>query len=423
MVRTALVVDDSRTALVSLGRLLKARGLQVETAESGPEALDYLRLNPPPAAVFLDHMMPGMDGFETLAEIKRDPRTASIPVVMYTSVEGQGYIESARAHGATAVLHKPPQPEELQRILAGLSLPRAVGTEESSVERLLARGADAGTDSTMPALSARPVPPVVPQPSPVALADEFQVRSSGSTLWIVLVVALAGAMAWAFQLYRQADAEREEAVQDSQRLQAALTEQRELTRQARIDLEAARAAVDTSTRKTTLDAAPGPAEPSRAVLNAITWALNQQSSYDFGGTPFNDERLRILRELLPRLTEIGFRGTIRFDSHVGEFCVVRGENGAYQLPPPTTPFSRCEVLRYTPGHAVVLGQRQSEEFTKFLMQRALTDAPIDIVISSYGIARPAYRFPDNAVPTTAGEWNAVARANQRVEVVLVPRAR
>src|ERR1051325_2582850 len=85
--RTALVVDDSRVALMSLARLLKAEGMMVDMVESGPEALAYLRLNPPPAAIFLDHMMPGMDGFETLRAIKVNPTTASIPVVMYTSKE------------------------------------------------------------------------------------------------------------------------------------------------------------------------------------------------------------------------------------------------------------------------------------------------------------------------------------------------
>jgi hypothetical protein len=158
-------------------------------------------------------------------------------------------------------------------------------------------------------------------------------------------------------------------------------------------------------------------------LNAITWALNQQANYDFGGTPLNDERLRVLRELLPRLTEIGFRGTVRLDSHVGEFCVVRDEQGAYHVPPPNTPYTRCEVLRYLPADAVMLGQRQSDNFNRFLMQRALTKEQIDIVVASYGTTRPVRRYPTNVVPATAGDWNAVARVNQRVEFVLVPRPR
>src|SRR5438046_1285114 len=107
LARTALVVDDSRVALLSLARLLKAQGLMVDTVESGPEALDYLRSNPPPVAIFLDHMMPGMDGFETLSALKHTPATAAVPVVMYTSKEGEAYLDEARARGAADVLQKP----------------------------------------------------------------------------------------------------------------------------------------------------------------------------------------------------------------------------------------------------------------------------------------------------------------------------
>ena len=94
MPRSALIVDDSRTALTSLSRLLKGQGIATDMVESGPEALKFLRSNNP-GVIFLDHMMPGMDGFETLAALKSDARTAAIPVVMYTSREGD---EIGRAH-------------------------------------------------------------------------------------------------------------------------------------------------------------------------------------------------------------------------------------------------------------------------------------------------------------------------------------
>jgi len=77
MPRSALIVDDSRTAQVALSRLLKEQGIAADTVESGPEALNYLRSNGP-GVIFLDHMMPGMDGFETLAALKSNTRTASI---------------------------------------------------------------------------------------------------------------------------------------------------------------------------------------------------------------------------------------------------------------------------------------------------------------------------------------------------------
>jgi len=122
MRRSALIVDDSRVATVTLKRMLEPHHIAVETAESGEEALEYLRSNMPPSAVFLDHMMPGMDGFEVLGLLKKDARLASVPVVMYTSKEGEAYMGQALARGALAVLSKPPSPVALLRILEQLRL-------------------------------------------------------------------------------------------------------------------------------------------------------------------------------------------------------------------------------------------------------------------------------------------------------------
>jgi CheY-like chemotaxis protein len=66
--------------------------------------------------VFLDYNMPGLNGFETLAMIKRDhPRTA---VVMITSALDDDVAERARAAGATGFLKKPFYPADIDEILA-----------------------------------------------------------------------------------------------------------------------------------------------------------------------------------------------------------------------------------------------------------------------------------------------------------------
>jgi CheY-like chemotaxis protein len=46
---------------------------------------------------FMDHLMPGMDGFEAVSAIKNNPHTATIPIMMYTSQEGELYVGQARA--------------------------------------------------------------------------------------------------------------------------------------------------------------------------------------------------------------------------------------------------------------------------------------------------------------------------------------
>ena len=126
--KRALIVDDSRLARAVLSRLLTEHGVAADTAESAEVALDYLK-HSRPDVVFLDHNMPGIDGFQALEAIKTNPATATIPVMMYTSQEGELYVGQARALGALGVLPKTLQPVEVAKVLRTLRLiPGAVGT-------------------------------------------------------------------------------------------------------------------------------------------------------------------------------------------------------------------------------------------------------------------------------------------------------
>ena len=127
MSKTALIVDDSRSARVVLKRVLETHELDVDTAESAEDALDYLTEHRPDV-IFMDHLMPGMDGFEAVSAIKRNPDTATIPIMMYTSQEGEVYVGQARALGAVGVLPKKIAPVEVSKVLKSL---RVIGGEES----------------------------------------------------------------------------------------------------------------------------------------------------------------------------------------------------------------------------------------------------------------------------------------------------
>ena len=115
-VRHALVVDDSKSARLMLRKMLQGLGVDVDVAESGEEALNYLR-NRRTDAVFLDHIMPGIDGLSTLRSLKADSATAALPVAMYTSRDDAEYRDEALAAGAIGVLTKPTVPEVLKALL------------------------------------------------------------------------------------------------------------------------------------------------------------------------------------------------------------------------------------------------------------------------------------------------------------------
>jgi len=134
--KRALVVDDSRSARAFLARILERHEIAVDAAESAEAAIQYLDRNRPDI-IFMDHMMPGMDGFQAVQTIKNNPRTSSIPILMYTSQEGDLYLGQARALGAEGVLPKQIKQADVTRMLYQLRLVAdRRGEEQTTFARL-----------------------------------------------------------------------------------------------------------------------------------------------------------------------------------------------------------------------------------------------------------------------------------------------
>ncbi len=111
-----LVVDDSGTMRSIVRKILSASrySLEVHEAAEGIAALNELR-DGTFGLVFLDYNMPGLNGFETLSEIKRE--NPNVAVVMMTSTIDNAIADRAHAAGALAFLKKPFYPADIDMML------------------------------------------------------------------------------------------------------------------------------------------------------------------------------------------------------------------------------------------------------------------------------------------------------------------
>ena len=108
---TVLVIDDDRDLRESLCEVLTEEGYAATGAADGKEALEYLRsVSELPRLVFLDLMMPRMNGWQFRDAQKADPRLAGIPVAVVTAMGSDTLVRSI---DADQVIRKPPGIDEL----------------------------------------------------------------------------------------------------------------------------------------------------------------------------------------------------------------------------------------------------------------------------------------------------------------------
>ena len=119
-IKSALLVDDSKVARFALSKLLEKIDLNVSMAGSAEEALDYLNSHDNPDVIFMDHLMPGMNGVEATRAIKSNPETSSIPIIMCTSKKSEEFSDEAKEYGIYNILTKPPQPKGLSKLIEEL---------------------------------------------------------------------------------------------------------------------------------------------------------------------------------------------------------------------------------------------------------------------------------------------------------------
>ena len=115
-----LVVDDAADLRLLVRTVLRRAGIEVTEATNGEEALELLDRGPLPDAVVLDIQMPKLDGWDTLAAIRADPRTVTLPVIVCTVRAQAADVARAWTLGADAVVTKPFAVEDLSAAVLGL---------------------------------------------------------------------------------------------------------------------------------------------------------------------------------------------------------------------------------------------------------------------------------------------------------------
>ena len=116
--KTVLAVDDDYQVLIGLERRLSQAGYRVLTATNGQDALDQVRTHLPDA-ISLDVRLPGdVDGLEVAACLKKDLRTAKIPIIFVTGSADDQFKRRCQTSGGKYFIAKPYDPDLLLQMLS-----------------------------------------------------------------------------------------------------------------------------------------------------------------------------------------------------------------------------------------------------------------------------------------------------------------
>jgi CheY-like chemotaxis protein len=436
MGKRALIVDDSKSARLSLARVLEKHAIEVDTAESAELALEYLRTHRPDA-IFMDHMMSGMDGLQAVQAIKSNPRTATIPIMMYTSQEGELYVGQARALGAIGVLPKQIKPADVTKVLYQLNLAVDRRSSEQTSFRPLVEDLSAAADDAYAHTSTHPLHGPDPQLPAAALREQLiDLRrtvlagfdAQGDRLladmravlheshppavgpppaapravlpWLLAAAAL-GACAVLALLFGQ------QATQVSS-LESELAQARAAA------LASPPAAAPASDPADAPAAVSAPADAAPAAR--VTYRPTIQS-VPYGVEPFSGGRLDAMRQLFDRLTTQGFQGNVDIRTYSGRFCLVGNATDGFSLAPDDLLYSKCDLVSGTHDDPTASGTRIPVVMADLMSTvRAGSRDQIHVQVSGGDGSPVAYPVVSDML--TAGEWNRAASANNRIEIRL-----
>ncbi len=444
--KRALVVDDSKSARIILSRMLEKYDIEVDMAESAEQAIEYLK-HDRPDAIFMDHLMPGMDGLQAVHAIKSNPQTAMIPIMMYTSQEGELYVGQARALGAMGVLPKQVRPVDVSKVLYELHLlpdrrdlsdPALVPVDVAESPGV---GRSATTPISLPPDWGRRIEAAIKQQSIdlrrfiVASLDSFAARVEAdlrhepplpvpvpaatppkrAAIWSWVAGAAAVCLLAVLCLFLWSSARDElgkarTEIASLKTANAELKESSDRLADTVRDLGAALAASTASSPSAAAAAGPGGAA-----------GLPRTEPVPYGELPFDRGRLDVLREVLSKLEAQNFHGVVRVSSSPGSFCLTGNAADGFAPATATLPAAKCDLVGNPFEESLTGQQRQSLAFANLVAGvRQRTSGAISVVFENPTTARTAVPYPPRNDSLTAGEWNRAAAANNRVEFAAEP---
>jgi CheY-like chemotaxis protein len=115
--RKVLVVDDDARNIFALTTVLENYDMEVVSATNGRQAVDLIRETPDLSVVLMDIMMPEMDGYATMREIRQQPEFRTLPILALTAKAMKGDREKCLQAGASDYIAKPVNTDQLLSLL------------------------------------------------------------------------------------------------------------------------------------------------------------------------------------------------------------------------------------------------------------------------------------------------------------------
>jgi CheY-like chemotaxis protein len=457
--KRALIVDDSKSARVVLSRLLEKHDLTVDTTDSAESALLYLREHRPDV-IFMDQVMSGMDGLSAVQAIKSDPSTAAIPIMMYTSQDGELYAGEARASGAVGVLPKRMAPADIASALYELRLlpdRRSVPAGDFDQVQLPAVESGTGPVAGVIVRAAPETPEALATPAaiaasaaPLAAADlrsilEPLLQEQGAEFRRFVVASLESMSA---RVVTEVSAQLGAAV--SAALPAppapapaapepdvvppraprpvawialallgcllAIASGIVSWRQHR-ELGAIGARLEATGRELAAAQSAVAAARQAAVPEAPP---AERLAVPYGEAPLWGTRLTALATYLAELEARGFEGTVTVTAAAGDFCLTGNPAEGYGLAPGEMPANRCDVVGNPFDESLKPADREPAALTALIAGvRERTHGAIDVRLEHLGRAQAQGAYP-SAPEASAAQWNAAAAGRNYLEFSVAP---